>query len=83
MDPNTAWDSMLMAYATKQWSEALEYTEALKGWLDGGGFPPHPTIGSCSGALTMQPDEHLSRAIAIATCDCIYRHCLIETSEPA
>ena len=81
MDPNTAWDNMLTAYATKQWSEASEHAEALIDWLNGGGFPPHPTIGSCSGTLTMQLDQHLSRAIAIAACDCIQRHCLIETSE--
>jgi len=83
MDPNTAWDNMIAAYATNQWADALEHAEALKDWLDGGGFPPHSTIGSCSGAFTMQPDEHLSRAIAISVCDCIQRHCLVATSESA
>lgn len=83
MDPSTAWDNMLMAYATKQWTEALEHAESLGDWLEGGGFPPHPTIGSCSGHLTIQPDQNLSRAIAIAACDYIQRHCLIATSELA
>lgn len=83
MDPYTAWDNMLMAYATKQWSEALEYAEALKDWLDDDGFPPHPTIGTTTGSFTMQPDQQLSRAISVATCDCIHRHCLVMTSEPA
>ncbi|WP_068257867.1 hypothetical protein [Rubripirellula obstinata] len=83
MDPNTAWDAMLMAYAAKQWSDALHFAEALKAWLDRGGFPPHPTIGSSTGSHTMQPDEQLSRAIVVAACDHICRHCLLETSKLA
>ncbi|MEX1028331.1 MAG: hypothetical protein WD049_10075 [Candidatus Paceibacterota bacterium] len=51
MDPNTVWDNMLVAYATKQWSDAVEHAEALRDWLEGGGFSPQPPIGTINGNM--------------------------------
>ena len=46
MDPSQCWNDMLVAYATKQWFDALERAEALRDWLEGGGFAPQPTVGT-------------------------------------
>lgn len=68
MDPSECWDSMLVAFATKQWQEAGKYAESLLEWLDGGGFSPQPTIGTTTMAFTAQLDEAFSREICVAAC---------------
>ncbi|MCA9073714.1 MAG: hypothetical protein KDA93_01685 [Planctomycetaceae bacterium] len=68
MDPNTTWDTLLYAYATKDFKSAVEHADALIGWLDSGGFPPSLTIGSTTLKLTCQLDEDWNRALASAAC---------------
>ncbi|MEZ5942486.1 MAG: hypothetical protein R3C18_13920 [Planctomycetaceae bacterium] len=77
MDPNQAWNNMLRAYATKQWQEALEASEVLKDWLDDGGFPPQPTIGTTAGDLTCQLDPTFNQAICLAATHQIFENSLI------
>ena len=81
MDPNFAWDTMLTAYATKQWAEALDHAEALRDWLEGGGFPPRLTIGSSTGQFTCQPDGNLSRSLALAGCHEIFEQSLLQLGD--
>ena len=68
MDPSQCWNDMLIAYATKQWQEARESAEALLEWLEKGGFPPQPTIGTTTLSFTSQLDAEFSRAICLAAC---------------
>lgn len=80
MDPNTAWDSMLMAYATKQWADALRYAQALNDWLDGGGLLSRDTTKSGEGveldlmtptALLSQKDGARCNGIHSDRFDCV------------
>ncbi len=68
MDPNTTWDNLLHAYATKDFASAIEHAQALLAWLGRGGFPPRLTVGSTTMALTCQLDDGWNRAIAQAAC---------------
>lgn len=83
MDPSAAWNSLLMAYATKQWADAIEPAEALLDWLNGGGFAPQPTIGSTTGNLTCQLDADFSAAICRAACEHVLDRCRKEASDAA
>ena len=74
MDPSQSWNDMLTAYATKQWAEALEYAEALRDWLEGGGFAPQPTVGTTTGNFTCQLDADFSRAVCLAACHHVFEH---------
>lgn len=77
MDPSQCWDDMLVAYATKQWQEARGCAEALLEWLERGGFPPQPTIGTTTLSFTTQLDADFSRVLCLAAC----RHILEQTQE--
>lgn len=68
MDPNTTWDNLLMAYATKDWASVEELAEALLHWLDRGGFAPHLTTGSTMMQFTCQLDDEWNAAVARAAC---------------
>ncbi len=61
MDPQAAWDRMLTAYADSEFASAQEFAQALKNWLQSGGFPPtvlgHPEIG-----------PHFESVLALAGC---------------
>ena len=81
MDPNTAWNNMLAGYATKQWADAVPHAEALLDWLEAGGFPPQPTIGSTTGNLTCQLDAEFSAAICTAACEHVISGCQWELSD--
>jgi hypothetical protein len=83
MDPNAAWNEMLMAYATKDWASALEYADGLLNWLEHGGFPPQPTIGTTTGEMTWQLDADFSRSIAHAASQHILDHCMKELGDVA
>lgn len=72
MDPNQAWDEMLIAFATKQWVEAKDTAQALVDWLEADGFAPQPTVGSTTGQFTCQLDAEFSRTVAMAACCHIY-----------
>ena len=61
MDPQTAWDQLLDAYADEDWDTILDLAEGLKRWLESGGFPPIATTGADMG-------EPWDRAIALAGC---------------
>lgn len=69
MDPAQCWNDMLVAHATKQWQEAREHAEALRDWLEKGGFAPQPTVGTTNMRFTCQPDEGISAAICQAACN--------------
>ncbi len=43
MDPQAAWDAMMLAIPADRFDEASEHAEALHEWLLGGGFPPRLT----------------------------------------
>ena len=81
MDPNAAWNNMLAGYATKQWADAVSHAEALLDWLEAGGFPPQPTIGSTTGNLTCQLDAEFSAAICTAACEHVISRCQWELSD--
>ncbi|MEZ6128984.1 MAG: hypothetical protein R3C59_09895 [Planctomycetaceae bacterium] len=81
MDPNNAWNKMLLGYATKQWAEAAEHAEALRDWLEAGGFPPQPTIGSTTGNLTCQLDAEFSAAICTAASEHVISRCRWELED--
>lgn len=40
MDPQVAWDSMILAVIEKDLDSASRYAKSLVNWLDQGGFPP-------------------------------------------
>lgn len=61
MDPQTAWDELLEAYADEDWGMVLDLAEGLQRWLESGGFPPRATTGADMG----QPWDG---AIALAGC---------------
>ena len=61
MDPQTAWDQLLEAYADEQWDMVLDLAEGLRHWLESSGFPPRATTGSDLG-------QAWDRAIALAGC---------------
>lgn len=83
MDPSQSWNDMLVAYATKQWADAVEYAEALRDWLEGGGFAPQPTIGTTTGAFTCQLDDEFSRAVCLAACHHIFERSIMEMGDVA
>lgn len=83
MDPSAAWNSLLMAYATKQWADAIDPAEALRDWLKAGGFPPQPTIGSTTGSLTCQLDNEFSAGICLAACEHVLSRCRKEVDDAA
>jgi hypothetical protein len=57
MDPDTAWVAMLQAVSDDEWESALEYAEALLGWLRMDGFPPIVTVGLQSAGLLFDFDQ--------------------------
>ena len=61
MDPQTAWDQLLEAYADEDWDTVLDLAEGLQHWLESGGFPPRATTGADMG-------RPWDRAIALAGC---------------
>ena len=40
MDPQRTWTDLLTAWQNRDWESVLELAEALRDWLDKGGFPP-------------------------------------------
>ncbi len=70
MDPQTAWTNLLDAYVATDWDAALEAAEALRMWIDRGGFPPT----TCTDR-TMNAGWH--RAITLAACRFIIREAQI------
>lgn len=83
MDPHQTWNDMLQAYATKQWMDALEMAEALRDWLEAGGFSPQPTVGSTTGSFTCQLDEGFSRAVCLAACHHVLERSITEVGDDA
>ena len=61
MDPQTAWDDLLSAYADGDWDHVEDLAAALLHWLQRGGFPPRATTGSDMG-------QDWDRVIALAGC---------------
>ena len=61
MDPQTAWNDLLAAYAAEQWDEVLDLAEGLLHWIDRGGFPPRAVTGSEMG-------KEWDREITLAGC---------------
>ena len=45
MDPQSAWDQLLDAYADEEWDTVLDLAEGLQHWLHSGGFPPRAVTG--------------------------------------
>lgn len=62
MDPQTTLSALLEALSDEDWELAMELSQALQTWIQGGGFPP-TTIG----AETLGQNWH--RAIASAICN--------------
>ena len=83
MDPVQSWNNMLTAYATQQWAEALEFAEALRDWLERGGFTPQPTIGTTTGTFACQLDDEFSRAVCLAACHHIFERSIMEVGDAA
>ena len=83
MDASQTWNEMLTAYATKQWADAVEYAEALRDWLEGGGFAPQPTIGTTTGNFTCQLDDEFSRAVCLAACHHVFERSILEIGDDA
>ena len=42
MDPQRTWNDLLNAWQNREWELVIELAEALRSWLDKGGFPPEP-----------------------------------------
>lgn len=81
MDPDATWDNMLVAYATKQWSDAVDHAEALRDWLERGGFSPQPPIGTTNGNMEAALDTGFSRAICLAACHHIFEQSLLRLGD--
>lgn len=73
MDPNECWNNMLVAYASKQWQDAFLHATDLRSWLQRGGFPPKPTVGTTNTMFTCQLDEEFSKVLSLAVCQHILR----------
>jgi hypothetical protein len=43
MDPNATWRDLAQAFADDDWEKVDELTQALRHWLDRGGFAPQIT----------------------------------------
>lgn len=61
MDPQTAWDELLEAYAAGEWDRVEELAEGLDSWLSRDGFPPRAVTGDDMG-------REWDRAMARAGC---------------
>ena len=61
MDPQTAWDELLTAYAASEWDRVQELAEGLLTWLRRGGFPPRAITGDDMG-------QEWDHALATAGC---------------
>jgi hypothetical protein len=61
MDPQTAWDDLLVALGKQDWDRVEDLAEGLLRWLRANGFPPRAVTGSDLG-----PDW--DREIAAAGC---------------
>ena len=61
MDPQTAWDDLLAAYADGNWQLVDELADGLITWLTRGGFPPRATTGADLG-------QDWDRTVALAAC---------------
>lgn len=61
MDPQTAWDDLLAAFAAGDWHSVEELADGLKTWLERGGFPPQAVTGDDMG-------DEWDRAMAMAGC---------------
>lgn len=61
MDPQSAWELLLEAYTAGEWDRVKEVGNALKDWLNRGGFPPRAVTGADMG-------DDWDRAIALAGC---------------
>jgi len=68
---DTTWDTLLQAYATKDFESACEHARSLLTWLDRDGFPPSLTTGSTTMSLTCQLDVGWNRTLARAACQFI------------
>ena len=80
MDPTASWDMMLSAYKESNWEEALEYAEALLGWLRQGGFPPQTSVGSSNGTVLIQFEND---AVNRSTADAVARAIALEAARKA
>lgn len=78
MDPNQTWNTLLQAFATKQWIDARDAAEALVDWLEADGFPPHPTVGTTDGQLTCRLDDEFSRALVMAAACQVHQRAMQE-----
>lgn len=62
MDPQATWDDLLSALGQHDWVQAHDAANALREWIQRGGFPPtvlgHPGL-----------ETDFERALAIAACD--------------
>lgn len=45
MDPQAAWNDLVLAYEMEDWPSVDECAMALLNWLKEGGFPPQTTRG--------------------------------------
>jgi hypothetical protein len=61
MDPQTAWEELLAAYAAGDWDRVEELADSLVTWLQSGGFPPRAVTGDDMG-------DAWDRALALAGC---------------
>ena len=43
MDPQVAWNELLLAVANRKWKQAEDHAENLLEWMHKGGFPPQTT----------------------------------------
>ena len=62
MDPQTAWEELLAAFAAAEWDRVQDVAEGLLHWLSRGGFPPRQVTGVDLG-------QEWDRAIATAGCE--------------
>jgi len=62
MDPDATWTMVLQAYRDAEWPQVLELSDALRSWLDRGGFPP-PGLKQ-----TLGVDDAAAKVVTLAFC---------------
>jgi hypothetical protein len=61
MDPQAAWDEVLLALAEDHLAEAGDRARGLEEWLFRGGFPPQTT-------RRLSGDAEVQKSVALAVC---------------
>jgi hypothetical protein len=61
MDPQAAWDDLLLALAADDIQEARERAGGLEEWLFRGGFPPQTT-------RRLSDDADTQKSVALSVC---------------